>query len=53
MNLWRRPRSIRLRLAALLTALFLLLGGLLLAVSYALVRSNLTLGVEGSRGGTK
>jgi signal transduction histidine kinase len=43
MRLWRRPRrSIRLRLAALLTALFLLLGGTLLGVSYALVRSNLT-----------
>jgi signal transduction histidine kinase len=39
----RRPRrSIRLRLAALLTALFILLGGTLLAVSYALVRSSLT-----------
>jgi signal transduction histidine kinase len=43
MRLWRRPRrSIRLRLAALLTALFVLLGGALLAVSYALVSSNLT-----------
>jgi signal transduction histidine kinase len=43
MSLWRRPRrSIRLRLAALLTALFVLLGGALLGVSYALVRSNLT-----------
>jgi signal transduction histidine kinase len=42
MRLWRRPRSIRLRLAALLTALFLLLGGALLGISYALVRSNLT-----------
>jgi signal transduction histidine kinase len=42
MRLRQRPRSIRLRLAALLTALFVLLGGLLLAVSYALVRSNLT-----------
>jgi signal transduction histidine kinase len=43
MRLWERPRrSIRLRLAALLTALFLLLGGTLLGVSYALVRSNLT-----------
>jgi signal transduction histidine kinase len=42
-RLWRRPRrSIRLRLAALLTALFVLLGGALLGVSYALVRSNLT-----------
>jgi signal transduction histidine kinase len=44
MRLWRRPRrSIRLRLAALLTALFVLLGGTLLGVSYALVRSSLTL----------
>jgi len=43
MRLWWRPRrSIRLRLAALLTALFVLLGGTLLGVSYALVRSNLT-----------
>lgn len=43
MRPWRRPqRSIRLRLAALLTALFVLLGGGLLGVSYALVRSNLT-----------
>jgi signal transduction histidine kinase len=43
MRLWRRPRrSIRLRLAALLTALFVLLGGALLGVSYALVSSNLT-----------
>ena len=43
MSLWRRPRrSIRLRLAALLTALFVLLGGTLLGVSYALVRSSLT-----------
>ena len=42
MRLWRRPRSIRLRLAALLTVLFLLLGGALLGVSYVLVRSNLT-----------
>jgi signal transduction histidine kinase len=42
MRLWRRPRSIRLRLAALLTALFVLLGGTLLGVSYALVRSNLS-----------
>jgi signal transduction histidine kinase len=42
-RLWRHPRrSIRLRLAALLTALFVLLGGTLLGVSYALVRSNLT-----------
>jgi len=43
MRLWGRPRrSIRLRLAALLTALFVLLGGALLGVSYALVSSNLT-----------
>jgi signal transduction histidine kinase len=42
MRLWRRPRSIRLRLAALLTAMFVLLGGTLLGVSYALVRSNLS-----------
>jgi signal transduction histidine kinase len=42
MSLWGHPRSIRLRLAALLTVLFLLLGGALLGVSYALVRSNLT-----------
>jgi signal transduction histidine kinase len=43
MRLLRHPRrSIRLRLAALLTALFVLLGGTLLGVSYALVRSNLT-----------
>src|ERR687898_1453589 len=42
MRLWGRPRSIRLRLAGLLTALFVLLGGTLLGVSYALVRSNLT-----------
>jgi signal transduction histidine kinase len=43
MRLWHRPRrSIRLRLAALLTALFVLLGGTLLGVSYAIVRSNLT-----------
>jgi signal transduction histidine kinase len=43
MRLWHRPRrSIRLRLAALLTALFVLLGGALLGASYALVRSNLT-----------
>ena len=42
MKLWWRWRgSIRLRLAALLAALFVLLGGILLAVSYALVRSNL------------
>jgi signal transduction histidine kinase len=42
MRLWGRPRSIRLRLAALLTVLFVLLGGTLLGVSYALVSSNLT-----------
>lgn len=43
MRLWPPTRgSIRLRLAALLTALFLLLGGVLLGVSYALVRSQLT-----------
>jgi signal transduction histidine kinase len=42
MRLFRRPRSIRLRLAALLTALFLLLGGTLLGLSYAIVRSNLS-----------
>ena len=42
MSLFRRTRSIRLRLAALLTALFLLLGGTLLGVSYAIVRSNLS-----------
>jgi signal transduction histidine kinase len=42
-RLWRGPRrSIRLRLASLLTAVFVLLGGVLLGVSYALVRSNLT-----------
>ena len=41
MSLWHR-RSIRMRLAALLTALFVLLGGSLLGVSYAIVRSNLT-----------
>ncbi len=35
-------RSVRLRLAGLLTILFVLLGGALLGVSYALVRSNLT-----------
>ena len=35
-------RSIRLRLAGLLTILFVLLGGALLGASYALVRSNLT-----------
>jgi signal transduction histidine kinase len=40
----RRPRSIRLRLAALLTTLFVLLGGALLGVSYVLVRANLTRG---------
>jgi signal transduction histidine kinase len=37
-------RSIRLRLAALLTALFLILGGTLLGVSYALVRAKLNEG---------
>lgn len=42
MRLLRRPRSIRFRLAALLTMLFLLLGGTLLGVSYGLVRANLT-----------
>jgi signal transduction histidine kinase len=42
MTLLRRPRSIRLRLAVLLTALFLLLGGTLLGISYAIVRSNLS-----------
>jgi signal transduction histidine kinase len=43
MRVWRRPRrSIRLRLAAVLTVLFVLLGGTLLGVSYALVRSSLT-----------
>jgi signal transduction histidine kinase len=43
MRLWGGPRrSIRLRLAAMLTALFLVLGGTLLGVSYALVRSSLT-----------
>jgi signal transduction histidine kinase len=42
MRLLRRATSIRFRLTALLTALFLLLCGSLLAVSYALVRSNLT-----------
>lgn len=43
MRPWRGPRrSIRLRLAALLTALFALLGGAFLGVSYAIVRSNLT-----------
>jgi signal transduction histidine kinase len=42
MKRFRRPRSIRLRLAALLTALFLLLGGTLLGISYAIVRSNLS-----------
>jgi signal transduction histidine kinase len=41
MRVFRRPRSIRLRLAILLTALFVLLGATLLGVSYALVRSNL------------
>jgi signal transduction histidine kinase len=39
---WRHPRpSVRLRLAALLTTLFVVLGGALLGVSYLLVRSNL------------
>jgi signal transduction histidine kinase len=42
MRLWHPRRSIRLRLAALLSALFLLLGGALLGLSYVLVRSNLT-----------
>ena len=43
MKHWGRPRrSIRLRLAALLTGLFVLLGATLLTVSYGLVRSNLT-----------
>lgn len=43
MSLRGRPRrSIRLRLAALLTALFVVLGSTLLGVSYAVVRSNLT-----------
>jgi signal transduction histidine kinase len=42
MRLWPPRQSIRLRLAALLTALFLLLGGALLGLSYVLVRSNLT-----------
>jgi signal transduction histidine kinase len=43
MKLWQRSRrSIRLRLAALLTALFVLLGVMLLGVSYLIVRSNLT-----------
>jgi signal transduction histidine kinase len=42
MRLWGRPRrSIRLRLAGLLTALFVLLGGALLGLSYVLVRANL------------
>ena len=42
MRLVRRSWSIKVRLAALLTALFIILGGALLAVSYALVRSNLS-----------
>lgn len=43
MSLGGHPRrSIRLRLAALLTTLFVLLGSTLLGVSYAVVRSNLT-----------
>jgi signal transduction histidine kinase len=42
MKRFRRPRSIRLRLAGLLTVLFVLLGGTLLGVSYAIVRSNLS-----------
>jgi signal transduction histidine kinase len=42
MRLFQRPRSIRLRLAALLTCLFLVLGGALLGSSYLLVRSNLS-----------
>jgi signal transduction histidine kinase len=42
MKRFRRPRSIRLRLAGLLTVLFLLLGGTLLGISYAIVRSNLS-----------
>jgi signal transduction histidine kinase len=43
MRLWHHSRrSIRLRLAGLLTVLFVLLGGALLGASYALVRSNLT-----------
>jgi signal transduction histidine kinase len=51
MSLFARPRrSIRLRLAALLTALFLLLGGTLLGVSYALVRSSLTRHPDGDAG---
>ena len=41
MRFWKR-RSVRFRLAALLTALFVLLGGTLLGISYALVRSNLS-----------
>jgi signal transduction histidine kinase len=41
MRLWKR-RSVRFRLAALLTALFVLLGATLLGISYALVRSNLS-----------
>jgi signal transduction histidine kinase len=38
MRFLRRPRSIRLRLAALITVLFVLLGATLLGLSYALVR---------------
>jgi signal transduction histidine kinase len=41
MSLLGRPRSIRLRLAALLTVLFVLLGATLLGLSYALVRPQL------------
>jgi signal transduction histidine kinase len=41
MSLLRRPRSIRLRLAALLTVLFVLLGATLLGLTYALVRPRL------------
>jgi signal transduction histidine kinase len=51
-RLFSRPRrSIRLRLAALLTALFVVLGATLLGVSYALVRSSLT-GHPSGDGGT-
>lgn len=51
MSVLARPRrSIRLRLAALLTALFLLLGGTLLGVSYVLVRSSLTRHPSGDAG---
>jgi signal transduction histidine kinase len=42
MSLVGRPRSIRLRLAALLTVLFVLLGATLLGLSYALVRPQLS-----------